>query len=252
MNTPVFELVGVTDDETSPALLGLWSAAAPEPVSFSTDTTAPPMPVWRVNIPDDEDEAERMLAEGERQLAAAQRKLNSVTARLDSLAQYKATAEAVSFSTEAPPVTLNPADQFLLEELQQAESGAVSFGLTDEIGPALEKIRQAVMFYAAAETAQQETVLGRTTISWTGDADTVWASHSSKRQVKLHRRTVRLALASKDTNIRLLFLTVQSAAKIAATLSGGITAAAAIPIAWNYIRQVLAELEQLNTVKQTD
>lgn len=255
MAMSVFELVGLTEDENSPALLGLWSAAAPEPVSFSAEATGPAIPVWRVNIPDDPQAAEQWLVQGERRLDEAQKKLSTVNARLDMLAAREQMVGATSFSTEAiaalPP--LAAAEQNLLADLEQAADGTapVSFGVGEDIGAALEKLRQTVRYYAAAETAQHNQVIGRTTFSWTGDADTVWAATSSKRQVMMHRRTVRLAVASKDANIRLLFLTAQAAAKIAASLAtGGITAAAALPIAWNYIKQVLAELGELDALKK--
>jgi hypothetical protein len=245
MSEPVFELVGLAETEDSPVLLGLWSAAAPEPVSFSVEETGPPVPVWRFNIPDDDDQAEQWLTEGEKRLVAAKTKLANVTPRLDRLIAMSPSLGATSFDTTV--ATLPQAEQNLLLELEAPPS----FGLTDDVGAALEKLRQAVKQYAAAETAHQGQVLGHTTFGWLGDVDTVWATASSKRQVNMHRRTVRLALASKDTTIRLLFLTVQSAAKIMASLAGGgITAAAAVPIAWNYIRQVLAELGELEAIKK--
>ena len=251
MSEPVFELVGLAETEDSPVLLGLWSAAAPEPVSFSVEETGPPVPVWRFNIPDDDDQAEQWLTEGEKRLAAAKTKLANVTPRLDHLIAMSPAIGATSFSTET--LALPNAEQMLLEEIDLTASGTapVSFGVGEDVGAALEKLRQAVKQYAAAETAHQGQVLGHTTFGWLGDVDTVWATASSKRQVNMHRRTVRLALASKDTTIRLLFLTVQSAAKITASLAGGgITAAAAVPIAWNYIRQVLAELGELEAIKK--
>lgn len=243
MAEPVFELVGLAETEDSPVLLGLWSA--PAPISFSVEETEPPMPVWRVNIPDDDDLAEQWLTEGEKRLDAAKTKLANVTPRLDHLIAMSPSLGATSFDTTV--AALPQAEQNLLLELEAPPS----FGLTEDVGAVLEKLRQAVKQYAAAETAYRGQVLGHTTFGWMGDVDTVWAKLSSKRQVNMHRRTVRLALASKDTTIRLLFLTVQSAAKIMVSLAGGgITAAAAVPIAWNYIRQVLAELGELEAIKK--
>lgn len=145
-----FELVGVTEDETSPGLLGLWSVAGARTCLFLHRNDGSTHARLVVNIPDDEDEAERMLAEGETACGRA-KKIEQCHRPARFLVVHKEAAEAVSFSADAQAVALNPADQFLLEELQQAESGAVSFGLTDEIGPALEKIRQAVMYYAAGK-----------------------------------------------------------------------------------------------------
>lgn len=251
MSDPVFELVGLTEDEDSPVLLGLWSAAASPPVSFEAGETAPEIPVWRVNIPDDEQLAEQWFDQGEERLRQARAKLAQVAPRLDHLAQLNVDVGATSFTLDTIP--LPPAEQHLLDEVRGWEdgTGAVAFGFGDDVMASLRKLQEAVRYYAAAETAHQGVVLGRTTLSWLGDADTVWASLSTRRQVNMHRRTVNLVVASKDATIRLLFLTLQSAAKIAASLStGGITAAAAIPIAWRYIRDVLAELDKLEAVKQ--
>lgn len=140
-----------------------------------------------------------------------------MTPRLNRLAEMAPVIGATSFDTMT--AALPSAEQALLMEM----SAPPSFGLTEDIGVMLEKVHQAVIHYAAAETSQHNQILGHTVFSWTGDADTAWASQSSPRQVKMHRRTVRMALVSRDTTIRLLFLTVQSAIKIAALSSGGVT-----------------------------
>ncbi len=244
MSEPIFEVVGLPYEEDNPALLCVWSAAASSPVSFAAEESGPEKTIWRMNIPDDEALAEQWLTKGEQQLDQAQKKLANITPRLNRLAEMAPVIGATSFDTMT--AALPSAEQALLMEM----SAPPSFGLTEDIGVMLEKVHQAVIHYAAAETSQHNQILGHTVFSWTGDADTAWASQSSPRQVKMHRRTVRMALVSRDTTIRLLFLTVQSAIKIAALSSGGVTAAAALPLAWNYIKQVLAELEALEASQQ--
>ncbi|MBK9054176.1 MAG: hypothetical protein IPL78_25660 [Chloroflexi bacterium] len=134
MSEPVFELVGLAETEDSPVLLGLWSAAAPEPVSFSVEETGPPVPVWRFNIPDDDDQAEQWLTEGEKRLAAAKTKLANVTPRLDHLIAMSPAIGATSFSTET--LALPNAEQMLLEEIDLTASGTapVSFGVGEDVG----------------------------------------------------------------------------------------------------------------------
>ncbi|MBK9053146.1 MAG: hypothetical protein IPL78_20235 [Chloroflexi bacterium] len=112
MSEPVFELVGLAETEDSPVLLGLWSAAAPDPISFSVAETEPPVPVWRVNIPDDDDLAEQWLTEGENRLAAAKTKLANVTPRLDHLIAMSPALGATSFDTTV--AALPQAEQNLL------------------------------------------------------------------------------------------------------------------------------------------
>jgi hypothetical protein len=90
----------------------------------------------------------------------------------------------------------------------------------------------------------QEDLLGQTTVSWSGDVNTVWRVGLSPEDVKLHQRTLALALQSRDTLLQILVMATQFAVKLSVLLAMPGGAILALPAAWKFINQVLAEFAQ--------
>jgi hypothetical protein len=93
----------------------------------------------------------------------------------------------------------------------------------------------------------QQELLGQTTVGWTGDVNTVWRLGISAPEVMLHQRTLALALQSRDTLLQTLAKATQFAVKLAQLLlllgtPGGVILA--LPAAWKFINEVLAEVGQ--------
>jgi hypothetical protein len=267
---PIFELEGVPD--AGPAMLNLWTTSPAvseaEAVSFAAPgapvTAVEPIPVWRINLAADEREAEATMRLGEERIVAARSSMVEATARVDALvrAQSQPADGPVSFSAEALPA----AESDLLGQIGEIkQEGVVSFALEDgAVGGAREKAEEAaaqmqhtmerlirsIIHYAAVETYSGETMIGRTTVSWTGDSDTVWPLALAPAQAALHQRSLRLAVRSRDSTLRLIVLTVQTAGKLSVLLAtpGGVVLA--LPVAWRFINQVLAELGELKEIKE--
>jgi hypothetical protein len=280
---PIFELEGVAD--AGPAMLNLWQAktAATEPGAAKADAsnfdalsfaapgaplaprTAPgSIPIWRVNLSTDELEATATMQLGEERLKASQSCLDDVTRRVDALvrAQSQQVDGPVSFGAASLP----PAESDLLGQIAEIkQEGAVSFALEDgAVGGAREKADEAaaqmrhtlkrltssLLHYAAVETYSGNRMIGRTTVSWTGDSDTLWPAVLATSQAALHQRSLRLAVRSRDSTLRVIVLTVQTASKLSVLLAtpGGVLLA--LPVAWRFINQVLAELGDLKEIRE--
>jgi len=255
----VFELYDPTLAETAPEVLGLWAAvpaaAATVPAFSTTAAQTSPFPIWRVNLPGESPESLALLARGETRLATSQRALQSVTGRFHTLLALQ--PAVVAFDTRPTFQTLAPPEAELYAALRALTGGQapVSFALGERLlggwGQALrqlptviERLQQSVAHYIWVETRIQEQLIGRTAVSWTGDCTTVWPVVSTPQQQHVHQCALTLALQSRATLLRTFIMATRFALQLAVRLSlpGGVLLA--MPAAWQFIQQVLAEYHQ--------
>lgn len=273
MATVKFEATGFGMDDP----LGLWTAApAPETAvhfGIGDEPSAPPpdTPVYRIQLPANFADAESAFREQEARLDASAKALDEVPARLDGLVtrtqDSAAAGEQVHFSIgeESAPEDAPEAD--LLALLGEADtagtaktSDQVSFGFVDEtISPALEKAREQfdalleqvnreVMHFAWVETAIPGQTLAKTTIDWSGDAETAWASGITPEQISLHNRTIHFATRSRALKIQMVFTIAGGAGKLSALMATPGGAVLAMPVVYKYVREILAQVRQLQEI----
>lgn len=252
---PVFELLDAELARSLPEVIGLWQTQAPLPeegVSFGAGSASmAEATVWRTNLPSDPDKAQTCLAAGERRLNLSHKALESAAARMDALLGGR-TAHA-SFGV-LPAEATGRAESELLRLLDEIRRGSrpASYGLADKISGGwqeaaqnfhrvLERLQKFVMYYAWVETRVRERFLGRTAVTWGGDTRTIWAAELDAEQVRLHRRSLALALGSRDALLQMFALTARYAVKLSvlATMPGGMVLV--LPVAWKFIHQVMAE-----------
>jgi len=240
-------------------ILGLWtptvSDAPGEGVSFgvssapATDTA----PVWRIDLPADPDAASALLASREEQIASAQKTINDATDRLNAF--VAAQASAPSFAAPGAPLDQPEAEMLALLDAARSDGTSVSFGLGDTVKEEVTKITEEVQAFidgvvrSVTHMAWVETQIGgqlacRTSVGWTGDTDTIWYAGAVPAHLELHRRTLALALASRNATLRTLIAAVQAAAKVSAAMAvpGGVVTA--LPAAWKFITQVFDQIRQ--------
>jgi hypothetical protein len=242
--------------EISPDVLGLWATvptSSSQALAFSTNVEpVPHAPLWRVSLPAELHLAQHHLASAEAKLQASQKALATATDRLGVFIEAQRAGVAFGIAsadrrTSQPEAAL----EVLLRAIHEAQA-PVSFGLAEHLGGGweqaaqqfqaiLERLRQLVAYYVWVETRVQEGLLGQTTVSWTGDVHTVWREGLSPAEVELHQRALALALQSRDTLLQTLVMVTQFAVRLSLLLSmpGGVILA--LPAAWKFINQVLAE-----------
>lgn len=252
-----------------PGVLGNWDIP-PLPVSEEVSFGGPApgveqAPTWRVNLPADPAQAIQQLEHSQTQLKTSQEALDSVPDRIENLVN-RSQAEArgeVSFAAEPLP----PAESELLRLLSAAGQTAVrpdqpevSFGLGQDLGAELrrategfqqftQRISRLIAHFAWVETQVTGHLLARTVVGWTGDMHTLWEEYLRPEQIDLHHRSLVLAISSRAAMLRTFIVTTQGAAKLSVLLATPGGAILALPAAWKYVNQILAELEKIRDLK---
>ena len=217
---------------------------------------------WRMDLPADPGLAAEQLSLAEEQVEAARLALEAVPGQLDDFvrrAGYGA-AGPVSFGP-APGRAFSPLEQELLGWVAAADPLQVSFGVpgstTAELQQAGRQIRQAVerllqllLHLAWVETQIQGELVARTVVGWSGDQGTAWGMGWAGEVFTLHRRSLRLALAARLAMVRTLIVVTQGAVKLSALIAAPGGALLAMPVAWKYVNQVLAELKNYAEISQ--
>jgi hypothetical protein len=225
--------------------LGIWELSSrDEPVAFAASAGGEG-PVWRIDLPQATREvradlrAQREAVRGrERQLTALEARL----ARLDLSPSY------------AVPLDAHEAE--LLRAVTVLRSPAIAF---DPLAPERFNYRE---IYAQCEAlfaqfralvrpvARVETVTGGrwialTAIDWNGDHSTTWLEKVAPADMEVHLAAVQLAMASRQTLLRLCVVVVTGALELAlkAHIPGG--QILLLPAVYRFVRDVLQELEHL-------
>jgi hypothetical protein len=250
----------IGDVASTPAVFGLWSSQpSPEDADLSYDlgpgvVEAPP--VWRLELPPDQVGAASQLADWKALLISSQEALDEVPERLDRLEMGRGSAGGISFGQPVIGDLPDPESDLiiLIQALHQPLLG-VSFGTGDEqrgkleeafqrFKDDMERLLHLVTQFAWVETEQGGVLLGRTVVGWSGDADTAWRNGLKAEAYRLHIQSLAQALASRGIILHALVVTVQSAAKLAVYLATPGGALLALPLAWKFVNQVLADVEK--------
>ena len=265
MSQPVFEFVGEAGADL--ALIGPWEASPARPASVSFEAGAPPAEeppenasVWRVNLPEDPAAVRAALDQARAQVDAAQRALAQVPARFDEFVKRAGppAGESVSFAAPSEPVFASgspEAELFaLMGEAAKAESAQASFGIGEaaseawesakaEFNELAEQVNREFLRFAWVETTQGGRLLARTTVGWSGDTDSVWHPDITPEQTRAHGQSLNLALNTRLARLRLFTSVTAGAAKLSALLAATPAGAVmALPLAWKYVQQALAQV----------
>ena len=250
----------------STSLFDLWETPASPGaagVAFSTAGGDEPLEaVWRVNLRGAPHAAENELL-GYLDLAqASTAALDDLPERLDGLlVQGEARTRGVAFAASAP--ALAPAEASLMSVLDEVgrASRQMSFapGVTPLAGwedayqqfqATAGRLLLAISYMAWVETRLEGQLLGRTRVGWSGDTETVYAQATSPEQAALHRRSLEVAVISRNLLLRAFTSAFAGAAKCSILLATPGGALLALPAVWKYISQVLSQVEQYQALNQ--
>jgi hypothetical protein len=259
---PVFQLADAAPEGQERDFLGLWTSVAeplPDEVAFGVPAAEVPetQPVWRADYPSDPELRQKALDEARQALEAADAALVLAPARLDAYVAHGQTG--VAFAAPGPDApSSQPEDELtlLLGEIR-GERAMVSFDsgepdsrMWDQAFQAFQeftdRLKQMLGHLALVETRVEGDLVGRTSVSWTGDVDTMVLDWLDAEQVHLHQQTLDLALASRRTMLRTSSLAIASAVKLSVLLAtpGGIVLA--LPVVLRFIRLLRKELKSKN------
>jgi hypothetical protein len=115
----------------------------------------------------------------------------------------------------------------------------------------LDQINHEILHYAWVETIRLGSVLARTSVDWSGDAETVWRDGISLQQTSLHIRSLRFATQSRALKIRMAMTITGGAARVAALLTNPAGAMLALPVVYRYVQQILTQTTELNALNKS-
>ena len=220
------------------------------------------IPVWRSQLPADPERAASQLAENETQTQDSINALNAVPDRIDTLVQQAqlASSGVVSFDTAAMDTLPQPeADLLDLVETINSPAVGVSFAVGGEDQSKIEtafaqfdddmqRLLRLVTHFAWVETEVEGQLLSRSVVSWTGDLDTNWAAGLKADIYQLHKRSLIQALATRNIALHAITITAQSAVKLSVLLATPGGAILALPLAWKFVKQILADIQKYKEI----
>lgn len=241
-------------------------APATAGLSYAIDSaSAETLPVWRIDLPADPGQAERTLAERQVLLGASQRALEDVPQRIANVVQHAQATGGVGLSfaplsAEALPDT--EAETLGLLHALELPAAGVSFAAGSEERRGLEQafdqfkadmddLLRLVTHFAWVETQQDSVLLGRTVVGWSGDLDTLWSPGLTPERRDLHRRSLHQALVSRNILLHATVVTARSAGKLAVLLATPGGAVLAIPVAWKFVKAIMADIEKYKLIAET-
>lgn len=246
-----------------PAAFGPWQlASSPAEANASFDLAAAPPSeqgfTWRKDLPAHPQLAAAALQQSEARLQSSLQALEAVPAAIDNLVgRLLAEDRAVISFDSAAVAGLAPPESELLRLLAVVEPdlAPLSYGWAgDAVGDwaaacrqfqlALGRIQLLARHLAWVETRVGAALVGRSAAGWTGDLATSWGSGLDLQLRDLHRRSLAQALASRNALLRMLAITTQGALKLSVLIAAPGGALLALPVAWKYANQVLAQLDQ--------
>lgn len=220
----VFDYRGAAGRGGAGALFGLWNfRPAPRVASFALKDSASvaeeakaEAPVWGVELPPNYESALAYLRAAEESLSDSERGLEAAAAGLEVIAAATARRDVnlgVRFGAGEGPEAVNR-----------------------QFSEFIENVRRVITHYAFVETSVGGELLSRTIVSWAGDSATAWRATPSGPLLALHRRSLALALKSREALLRTLIVVAKAAAL---TSAGGVLA---LPLMWKYVREVMSEV----------
>jgi hypothetical protein len=109
------------------------------------------------------------------------------------------------------------------------------------------QVRQMLAYYAYVESSAGGTSIGRTMVSWMGDFETLWQRGLSADQMRVHTRSVELALASRQAWVKMAMLVTEGAALFGLFSSTGNPLM--IPAVYKFIRQVMEQYREIRRLQ---
>lgn len=251
MHNPVFSFWDFS--ETIPESAVAFGASAPEDSPSAT---------WHLDLPLDQQAASQVLEAYSYQAQASVQIIEDLPERIDNLVTrvQAANASGVSFSTiEQSDLPLEEADLLdSLFEIDRMET-QVSFGLEEKLPKDWQapyqqfqstaaRVLRSISHLAWVETSQAGRLIGRTSVGWAGDMETMYAIALLPQQLDLHRHSLEIALVARHALIRAFTATVATASRLSLLLATPGGALLSLPAVWKYVNQMLSEVEKYKAV----
>jgi len=235
-------------------ILGLWQPLSAESFAIE-DPSSQTVTVWRVDLPGDRDQALYALDRQQTNLKLVEQDLPHAAQKIDNFIQMSSQAGQVdSFSFALTEGPANEPDRQLahwLETISGAESFALRSGWFPEweetsrkANAFFEQVKRSLAHYAWIESTVGGELLGRTSVSWRGDFETLWRSGLAREHALNHERCLAMALASRTAWLHIAILAARSAVQLALLISTN--PVFVLPAALKYLQQILEQYRNMH------
>jgi hypothetical protein len=253
--------------EAAEDVFGLWQIQAG--LDLGAGSGAEIGSVWRAALPEDPQESGYWLEAHASRLAASRRALPAAAARLEAdLAWLPGPREATAFTT-GPGLSKaveegSPRSVLIASAQYRWAGGETSFGFLDKFKlelPQVEAIGELVRRFAGQvrssveQAALVQTEIGgrplaTTRVAWSGDVETWWIAGGARDSTAQHQRVLAGALALRQEWLRFLLQVTSGAARTAAALATGPFSLLALWTVWNYVKAVVNEYQELQSLRR--
>jgi hypothetical protein len=249
-----------------PAAFGSWQfQQTSDAVGLSFDIAfGDEIPVWRSDLSADIKKASAKLTEHETHIQDSMAALNDVPERIDALVHQAqlASAGGVSFDSAAIGALPEPEAELLdMVHTINLPAAGVSYALGGEeqskieaafaqFADDMQRLLRLVTHFAWVDTEVEGELLGRSVVSWTSDLDTNWEIGLKTETYQLHKRTLVQALATRNVTLHAITITTQTAIKLSILLTTPASAILALPLAWKFVKQIMADVQKHKEITQ--
>ncbi len=209
---------------------------------------SPPVPddisVWQVALPGDRRAADRTLAAAQQRLTAAEAAVPLAAERLAAFANAGGPPPDLDTRLAGPEYTLYD----WTAAGAQGRSLPAEAGRLDQVVAFFAKVQDALRNYAVIDTDVEDTRIGRTRVSWSGDFRTVWLRGLALDDAQQHTAAVALTLRTRDTWVRLGMTVAAGAVQLTTLFS--LNPALALPATYRFVLRIIQQVQVLNAPGQ--
>jgi hypothetical protein len=249
---------------------GLWQPPGPaelagDGVSFGDLSELPeeeqPAAVWQLAL--SSGAAGRISADQElqrraEQIEAIQKGLADAGPRVEKLLAQRASPLSFGLDeSELPAPELALASLLDTWEGGPAESSEASFGMGEDLARMvgvdweamrrsleglLDSVNRQILHFVWVETMLDGHLAARSMVNWGGDLRTLWQDGLWPEHIEAHRRSLELALASRQANLRTILTVSQIAGKIALAVATPLGPLQALSLGWQFVHDIIIPL----------
>ena len=253
-NNGTFTVLGINfPDGIDP--LGIWQIPAFQTASFEigesgTERVVDSLShsVWRIQLSENLEDAEAALESQLDHIEQQVKYLDEIDDLLDVMDPTVQTHTPYVIGSYDPQTVLLDAINALRLPSEAFSSGdtTVDYGaLYEQCEVIFNRFRQLLIRHGRIETRISDNLVGLTKIDWNGDFETIWEDNTAPLSMRVHVKSIRLAVASRMAFLRILSIVAAGAIGLAikASIPGG--QFILVPAVYKFVRDMLEEFKKI-------
>ena len=203
--------------------------------------------------------AEQKLELSEQQIVAQEQALELIQLRTEVFANQVNKKDSGEISFQLTDLTSAEGELYNLIHFVNNETAVVNFDTMDQPAPnwlevrtlfesSLGDLKRLFTQFASIETSLQGSLIGSTVVSWSGKYVTSWHAGTHPESMRLHQRSLKVAMASRRLFLNMFSVSAISAARLSVLLAVPGGALFTLPAVWKFVTRILNEIEIYHTL----